>query len=70
MPTRFRRSTRRLMMLVGLLPLAVLVMGSIYMLVMEHLEGSPRTFLESMQWATETLGCVHNQASQTTAHAR
>ena len=55
MPTRFRRSTRRLMMLVALLPLAVLVMGSIYMLVMEHLEGSPRTFLESMQWATETL---------------
>ncbi len=55
MPSRFRRSTRRLFMLLALLPIAVLFMGTIYMLGMEHLEGSPRTFLESMQWATETL---------------
>ena len=55
MPSRLRRSTRRLLMLLAVLPLAVLIMGSIYMLGMEHLEGSPRTFLESMQWATETL---------------
>ena len=52
---RLRRSTKRLLTLLALLPVAVLLMGSLYMLGMEHLEGSPRTFLESLQWATETL---------------
>jgi len=42
-------------MLLALLPAAVIVMGSIYMFGMVHLEGAPRTFLESLQWATETL---------------
>lgn len=51
----FKRSTRRLLMLVALLPAGVVVMGTLYMLGMAHLEGTPRTFLESLQWATETL---------------
>ena len=50
-----KRSTRRLLMLLALLPAAVLLLGSIYMFGMNYLEGAPRTFLESMQWATETL---------------
>ena len=52
---RLRRSTKRLLALLALLPIAVLIMGTLYMLGMQHLEGSPRTFLESLQWATETL---------------
>ena len=50
-----KRSTKRLLVLVALLPAAVLVLGTIYMLGMEHLEGTPRTFLHSLQWASETL---------------
>ncbi len=52
---RLKRSTKRLMALLALLPAAVLVLGIIYMLGMEHLEGAPRTFLQSIQWASETL---------------
>ncbi|MFZ4538081.1 MAG: potassium channel family protein [Propionivibrio sp.] len=42
-------------MLLALLPSAVFILGTTYMLGMEHLEGTPRTFLESLQWASETL---------------
>jgi voltage-gated potassium channel len=38
-----------------LLPLAVLLLGTLYMLGMNHLEGSPRTFLQALQWASETM---------------
>jgi voltage-gated potassium channel len=55
MKTPLNRSTRRLLMLLGFLPSAVMVMGYFYMLDMTHLEGTPRTYLESLQWATETL---------------
>jgi Trk K+ transport system NAD-binding subunit len=50
-----KRSTRRLLALLALLPAAVIVLGTIYMLMMTHLEGTPRTFLEGLQWASETL---------------
>jgi len=52
---RLKRSTKRLLALLALLPTAVLVLGTIYMLAMGSLEGSPRTFLQSIQWAAETL---------------
>lgn len=55
MPIRLKRSTKRLLALLALLPLSVLVMGSVYMVLMGALEGAPRTFLESLQWASETL---------------
>ena len=55
MSIRLKRSTKRLIMLLAVLPAAVLVMGTIYMILMATLEGAPRTFLESLQWATETL---------------
>ena len=53
--SRLKRSTRRLLALLALLPTAVLLLGTIYMFGMQYLEGSPRTFLESLQWASETL---------------
>jgi len=43
------------MALLALLPSAVLILATIYMFAMENLEGAPRTFLESLQWASETL---------------
>lgn len=52
---RFQRSTRRLIVLLALLPAAVLVLGILYMLGMIYLEGNPRTFWESLEWASETL---------------
>lgn len=51
----FKRSTKRLMALLLVLPATVLVLGTIYMYGMENLEGTPRTFLASLQWASETL---------------
>jgi voltage-gated potassium channel len=53
--SNLKRSTRRLLALLALLPTAVLILGTVYMLGMDYLEGSSRTFLESLQWASETL---------------
>ena len=55
MLANLKRSTRRLLMLLAVLPTTVLILGTIYMFGMTYLEGSPRTFLASLQWATETL---------------
>jgi voltage-gated potassium channel len=55
MLSRLKRSTKRLLVLLTLLPSATLVLGTLYMLGMDHLEGTPRTFLQSIQWASETL---------------
>lgn len=49
------RSTQRLLLFVAALPATMVVMATVYMLGMEHLEGAPRTFLESLQWASETI---------------
>ncbi|MEI8155424.1 MAG: NAD-binding protein [Burkholderiales bacterium] len=48
-------STHKLLALLTLLPLAVLVLGLLYMLGMTYLEGAPRTFLQGLQWASETM---------------
>jgi Trk K+ transport system NAD-binding subunit len=45
----------RLLALLAALPAAVLVLGALYMLGMTYLEGSPRGFWESLEWASETL---------------
>ncbi len=55
MSLQLKRSTKRLFVLLALLPTAVLVLGTLYMLGMNHLEGNPRTFLQGIQWASETL---------------
>ncbi len=54
MPSKFKRTTRRVLMLLALIPTAVLILGTLYT-GMDYLEGSPRTFLQSLQWAAETL---------------
>ncbi|MCX7176412.1 MAG: NAD-binding protein [Proteobacteria bacterium] len=55
MQSKLKRSTKHLLALLVLLPMAVLLLGAIYMLGMEHLEGTSRTFLQSIEWASETL---------------
>ena len=51
----FQRSTRRLFAMLALLPVAVLVLGILYMLGMLYLEDNPRGVLYSLEWASETL---------------
>jgi Trk K+ transport system NAD-binding subunit len=55
MKLKLKRSTQRLLLLLALIPTAVLLLGTVYMLGMDHLEGTPRSFLQSIQWASETL---------------
>jgi Trk K+ transport system NAD-binding subunit len=55
MQLKLKRSTKRLFALLALLPTAVVLLGTAYMLGMAHLEGTPRTFLQGLQWASETL---------------
>lgn len=55
MKPKLKRSTRRLFALLVLLPTAVLVLGTLYMLGMTYLEGIPRTLLQGIQWASETI---------------
>lgn len=50
-----RRSSRRLLALIVALPIAVVMLASLYSLGMTHLEGEPRDFWSSMEWASETL---------------
>ena len=52
---KFKRSTRRLLALLALLPAAVLILGLLCMLGTIYLEGSPRGFWASLEWASETL---------------
>lgn len=49
------RANRRFLALLTLLLVSVLILASIYMTGMAHLEGTPRTFLQSLQWAAETV---------------
>ncbi len=51
----WKRSTRRLLILLASLPAAVFLLGGIYMMGMTYLEGSPRGFIQSIEWASETL---------------
>lgn len=51
----FQRSTRRLIVLLATLPAAVLILGLLYMLGSIYLEGNPRGFWASLEWASETL---------------
>lgn len=56
-PMKFnlKRSNKRFLMLLALLPVSVLILATLYMVGMDHLEGAPRTFLQSVQWASETI---------------
>ncbi|MCX4243440.1 potassium channel family protein [Paraliomyxa miuraensis] len=48
-------SLRRVLLLVAALPGVLVLLACLYMLGMEHLEHSPRTFAASFVWAAETL---------------
>lgn len=48
-------SLRRVLVLVGSLPAFMVLLATVYMLGMEHLEGEPRTFSAAIVWAAETL---------------
>ncbi len=50
-----RRSQRRLLTLVAAVPLLLLVTAGLYMAGMRALEGRPRGFWDSLEWAAETL---------------
>jgi Trk K+ transport system NAD-binding subunit len=48
-------SLRRLLLLVGALPGVLVLLATVYMLGMEHLEQQPRSFVAAVVWAAETL---------------
>ncbi len=50
-----QRSTQRLLALLAALPLAIIGLGTLYMLGMNYLEGLPRGFWQSVEWAAETI---------------
>src|SRR5512139_3329933 len=53
--SKLSRSTKGFLALLVVLPVAVVIFATVYMISMTYLEGVPRTFLESLQWASETL---------------
>ncbi len=55
MPFKIKPATRRFLTLLTILPTAILTLGTLYMLGMTHLEGTPRTLLEGVQWASESI---------------
>jgi len=52
---KLSRSMLRLLAVLAALPAVVAVLGVLYMLGMTYLEGNPRGFWESLEWASETL---------------
>ncbi|MEM9455393.1 MAG: NAD-binding protein [Myxococcota bacterium] len=48
-------SLRRVLVMLGALPGVLVLLATIYMLGMRHLEGAPRDFATSFMWAAETL---------------
>jgi Trk K+ transport system NAD-binding subunit len=49
------RSYRRLLLLLLAMPVTLYVLAQLYQFGMLHLEGQPRTLLQSLEWASETL---------------
>lgn len=55
MHLKIDRPTQRLLLLLAALPATMVVLALLYMLGMDYLEGSPRGFWQSLEWASETL---------------
>ncbi len=68
MPFPLKRSSKRFLAILGLLPVTVVVLAWIYMLGMAQLEGHPRSFLQSLQWATETITTTGYGADSAWSH--
>lgn len=54
-PSTMSTSLRRVVLLLGSLPGVLVLLATIYMLGMEHLEHEPRSFGAALVWAAETL---------------
>lgn len=52
---KLKRSTRRLLALLIALPVLLMALAFLYMLGSNYLEGNPRSYLWSLEWASETL---------------
>ena len=68
MPFQLKRSSKRFLIILVLLPISVLILATLYMLGMEYLEGQPRTFLRSLLWASETITTTGYGADSTWKH--
>ncbi|RFO98388.1 hypothetical protein DIC66_00330 [Rhodoferax lacus] len=68
MPFKLKRSSRRFLTILAVLPLTVVLLAWIYMQGMAHLEGHPRSFLQSLQWATETITTTGYGADSAWSH--
>jgi voltage-gated potassium channel len=55
MQLNLKRSSKRFLSILALLPVIVLTLALLYMLGMDHLEGRSRTYLQSLLWASETI---------------
>ncbi len=62
------RSQKRLLLLLAALPLLILAGAFLYMVGMQHLEGEPRGFWQSLGFAAETLSTTGYGADHTWRH--
>ncbi len=63
-----KRSQKRLLVLILSLLAVLVVAALLYMFGMNHLEGKPRGFLQSLEWASETLSTTGYGADATWKH--
>ena len=63
-----KRSSRRFLTILALLPVIVLLLALLYMLGMDHLEGRSRTYLQSLLWASETITTTGYGADSSWTH--
>jgi Trk K+ transport system NAD-binding subunit len=65
---KLKRSSQRFLSILAALPLIVMTLALLYMLGMDHLEGHPRTYLQSLLWASETITTTGYGADSTWHH--
>ena len=65
---QLKRSSRRFLTILALLPVIVLLLALLYMLGMDHLEGRSRTYLQSLLWASETITTTGYGADSSWTH--
>lgn len=63
-----RRSSRRLLLLIAMLPITVLLAATLYRLGMATLEGEPRDFWSAVEFASETITSTGYGADATWNH--
>ena len=68
MQLNLKRSSKRFLTILALLPVIVMTLALLYMLGMDHLEGHPRTYLQSLLWASETITTTGYGADSTWHH--